>query len=360
MPDHPPPSSPALTAGLHAFTLRVLVVLGLVVLALFLWRIADVLLLVFGAGLVAILLRELADPIARRTGWRDSVALGLAVALVLAVLGAAGWLFGYEVGTQFGELANRLPQAWNSIRAHLQQYAAGKLLLQGLQDAGSLGALAAKVTQATALVSTALLHLVLVAFGGVYLAASPRLYRDGLLKLFPETARERVAGVLETSVRALRLWLRSQLITMAVVGVLTGLGLWLAGVPAPLALGLVAALAEFVPYLGPIVAAIPGLLLAMTESPQTLLYALAVYLVVQQLEGNAILPLVERQMLKLPPALVIFSVLALGLVFGLLGLVFAAPLTVLLVVAVGKLYVRETLGAPLKVPGEKGSGATGP
>lgn len=143
---------------------------------------------------------------------------------------------------------------------------------------------------------------------------------------------------------------------MVAVGALTALGLWLIGLPAPLALGLLAGLLEFVPYVGPILAALPGVLIAASLGPETMLYALLVYVVVQQVESNAIVPLVARQVLSLPPALAIFSVVALGLVFGPLGLVFAAPLTVLLVVAIGKLYVRETLGQPVKVPGEEARG----
>lgn len=346
----PPPST-----SLHEFSLRVLAVLALVALALFLWRVMDVLLLAFGAGLVAIGLRSIADPLRRLTGWPGSLALGLSVALVLAVIGGGAWLFGQEISRQMGEIFERLPRAWESVRRQLQQYTLGNMLLEGLKGSGGggLSALASRVTQGAALVSTAALHLVVVAFGGIYLAANPAVYRSGLLKLFPEQARERVAALADSATRALHLWLRGQLITMAIVGVLTGLGLWLAGIPAPLALGLLAGLLEFVPYLGPIVAAVPGLLLASTAGADVLLYALVVYVVVQQVEGNVILPMVERQMLQLPPALVIFSVLALGLVFGTLGLIFAAPLTVVLVVAVGRLYVRETLGTRTEVPGEQ-------
>ena len=340
-------------ASLHEFTLRVLVVLALIALALFLWRIADVLLLAFGAALVAILIRAAADPIRRRTGWPDAVALGLAIGLILAVVAGAIWLFGHEVRAQTGEILRRLPQAWQSLREQLLRYELGMMLLQGLQEArGGLGGLAAKVTQGAALASTAVLHLLVVAFGAVYFAANPRIYRQGLLKLFPQAARARVAGVADATVQALRLWLRGQLITMAIVGGLTAAGLWLAGTPAPLALGLLAGLLEFVPYIGPILAAVPGLLLASTAGPDVLLYTGLVYLVVQQVEANLVFPLVERHVLALPPALVIFSVLALGLVFGTLGLIFAAPLTVLLVVGVGRLYVRETLDTPAQLPGE--------
>jgi predicted PurR-regulated permease PerM len=341
-------------SDLHEFAGRVLVVLALVTLALFLWQVVDVLLLIFGASLIAILLRTLADPIARHTPLPESVALGLVVLLVLGLFGLAGWLFGSEIAAQLGELVDRLPDAWDSVQAYLADTRLGSIVLDALDGAGpDIGVIAARLTQATTLAAGAVVQLLLVAFGGLYLAGNPEIYRSGFLKLFPDGGRERVAGVIDSSANALRLWLLGQLITMIAVGILTGVGLWLVGVPAPLALGLLAGLLEFIPYVGPILAAIPGILIALTLGPEMALWALLVYVVVQQIESNAIVPLVARQVLKLPPALAIFSVVALGVVLGPLGLIFAAPLTVLLVVAIGRLYVRETLGEPAKIPGEE-------
>jgi predicted PurR-regulated permease PerM len=339
---------------LHEFVGRVLVVLALTALALFLWRVADVILLIFGASLIGILLRAIATPIARHTPLGETLSLGVAVALVLSALLGGAWLFGNEVRDQLGELFKRLPQAWESAQEYLASTQIGAMILEAMEgSAPDVQVIAARITQFGALAAGAVVQLLLVAFGGLYLAGNPDVYKTGFLKLFPENGRERIAGVIDASERALRLWLFGQLITMTAVGVLTGLGLWLIGVPAPLALGLIAGLLEFIPYLGPIVAAIPGILIALSLGPEMALWALLVYVVVQQIESNAIVPLVARQVLALPPALAIFSVVALGVVFGPLGFIFAAPLTVLLVVAVAKLYVRETLGESAKVPGEK-------
>lgn len=340
--------------SLHRFTLQVLVVLALVALALLLWRLAGVLLLVFGAGLVAIALHALADAVRARLGWGFRAGLAVAVLLVAAVLAGAVWLVGREVSSQFGEVLARLPQGLESLRGWVRSHGWGSWVPAGLESAqAALQAVASRLPQAALVVSAGLVNLVLVVFGGIYLAANPAAYRNGFLKLFPPGARARVGGVADAGVRALRLWLRAQLFTMAIVALLTTAGLWVAGVPAPLALGLIAGLAEFIPYLGPIAAAIPGILLALTVGPDVALYAVLVYLAVQQLEGNVILPLVTRDVLELPPAFLVFSVVAFGIVFGTLGWIFAAPLTVLAVVVVGRLYVEETLGAPVRLPGER-------
>lgn len=264
---------------LHAFVLRVLLAIGLTALALFLWRVIHVLLLVFGAGLLAILLDSAAGPLRRRAGLSPTLALATVVAGGLLVLGTAFWLFGAELVAQAGELAERLPEAWAAARRWLQQYQIGRSLLQRLHGAvADLEPLAAKLPHWAAMASAALLELVLVVFGGVYLAADPRRYRSGLLKLFPPAARQRVGDTVDAAALALRHWLLAQLVVMIVVGSLTGLGLWLIGIPAPLALGLLAGLLEFVPYVGPIVAAVPGLLLSLAVGPLGPLYAAAVYL----------------------------------------------------------------------------------
>jgi predicted PurR-regulated permease PerM len=140
---------------------------------------------------------------------------------------------------------------------------------------------------------------------------------------------------------------------MTVVAVLTTLGLWLIGVPGYLALGLLAGLAEFVPVVGAILAAVPGLLQALGQGGVELAaWAALVYLAVQQLQGNVVTPLVTRRMVSLPPALTLFAIIAFGLVFGPLGVLFAAPLAVVAFVAVKKLWVREALGEETDVPGE--------
>jgi predicted PurR-regulated permease PerM len=199
----------------------------------------------------------------------------------------------------------------------------------------------------------AMANLFLVVVGGLYIATNPRLYRTGLLKLVPAERRELTGTALRDTGRSLRLWLVGQLVSMVLVGTLTGVGLWLIGVPSALVLGLLAGLLEFVPLVGPIVAAIPGLLIAATQGTETLLWALALYFVLQQLEGNIIQPLVQQRAVSLPPALLLFALVAFGTLFGIAGLLLAAPLTVVLFVAVKRLYVREALGTPTPIPGEE-------
>lgn len=141
------------------------------------------------------------------------------------------------------------------------------------------------------------------------------------------------------------------MLAMVLVGVFTGLGLWLVGVPSAFALGVIAGLAEFVPLIGPILAAIPALLVASNSDPQTVLLALVVLVAVQQLESNLIAPLIVDRMVSIAPAVGLFAVVAMGVLFGPLGLLLGFPLAIVFDVAVRRLYVRDTLGEAVKIGG---------
>ena len=131
---------------------------------------------------------------------------------------------------------------------------------------------------------------------------------------------------------------------MATLGVLVTSGLWLLGVPLAPVLGLLAAMLTFVPYLGPIISAVPGLLIAWSVSPTLLLYAFLLYLVVQNLEGSVITPLVQQTAVRVPPVLIITAQMLAGIVSGVLGIVLATPLLAAGMVVMKRLYVEDVLG----------------
>jgi predicted PurR-regulated permease PerM len=122
---------------------------------------------------------------------------------------------------------------------------------------------------------------------------------------------------------------------------LVAAGAAMLGLPAPLALGLLAGLAEFVPIVGAIVSSIPGLLLAASQGSQALTYTLIFYVAAHQFEGHVLIPLIQRRVVAVPPALTLFSVLAFGLLFGPLGVMLATPLAVVVLVLVKRLVLHE-------------------
>ena len=178
-------------------------------------------------------------------------------------------------------------------------------------------------------------------------------YRAGLVKLFPKGTQARITETLDDAGEALRLWLGGQLLAMIMVGFLIAGGLALVGVPSALALGLIAGVTEFVPIVGPVIGAIPALLLASTQDWNLVVWTLAVFVVVQQIESNLIMPLVAGRAVAVPPAVGLFAVVAIGVLFGPLGLLLGYPLAIVTDAAVRRLYVRETLGEEVEIAGEK-------
>lgn len=335
------------------FIRRTLIVLALAALFFLVWELRSLLLLIFGAVLIAVIFRAIADPIRSLTHVADGVAVALAVLLVTGILALASWMFGSEVSAQVRTLAESLPDAWRSFERRIGEMGFGERLqtmTEGATPSGS-GVLSSVGHLAMSL-GGGLADTLIVIVGGIYLAAQPRLYQRGTLKLIPPHQRALADEALEDSGNALRLWLKGQLISMTVVGLLVGVGLWLIGVPSAVALGLLAGILDFVPLVGPIVAALPALLIALTLGPETALWTVGVYLVVQQIEGYFLQPVVQQYAVDLPPVILLFSLLGSGMLFGALGIILAAPLTVVIYVLVKRLYVKEALGTPTPVPGE--------
>ncbi len=344
---------PGSAIGESVFIRRTLIVLTLTALLFLTWHLRSLLLLIFGAVLVAVIFRAIADPIRRVTKAPDWLAVAIAVLLVVGILGLASWMFGSEVTAQVRTLFDSLPEAWRSFEQRIGDMGFGERLQDMVDDAAPSGSgVLSNVGQFAMSLGGGVADTLIVLVGGIYLAAQPRLYRKGALKLIPLQRRELAGQAIEDSGRALRLWLKGQLISMVVVGLLVGVGLWLIGVPSALALGLLAGILEFVPLVGPIVAALPALLIALAVGPQTALWVLGLYLVVQQVEGNVLQPVVQQYAVDLPAVILLFSLLGFGTLFGALGIILAAPLTVVVYVLIKRLYVREALDTPTPVPGE--------
>lgn len=346
MPARKPPS--AARNDLVGYLQKVLITVAVAALALILFRWREVLLLAFGASLVAVLLRALANPIAKRTPLNAGGSLAVAFLGVIVLVGLAGWFVGAQVTAQFDQLSQILPKAWAATQTYLSEFTAGQWLLERFQQVRSdhsvtsnLGVMAGRLGRITRTSVGVITDLVLVIIAGVYFAAQPSLYRNGLLRLVPEHSRGRLTEALDEASMSLRRWLVGTGLAMIGMGVLVAIGATLLGLPAPLALGLVAGLAEFVPIVGAIVSSFPGLLLAGTKGPDVVLWTLVFYVAAHQFEGHVLIPLIQRRVVSVPPALTLFSVLAFGLLFGPLGVILATPLAVVVLVLVRRLYLNE-------------------
>ncbi len=333
---------------------RVLIALGILALAAAAYLLSDIFLLIFGSVLLAVVLHAIARPIRRITGWGHRLSLaaaGIGIALLLIVV---GFLFGAQIASQLSTLASELPEAAARVSKTVPLLSVSEIV-----KGSSVGNLIANAVSWGSTVFGAVATLIVVLIAGIYIALDPAVYRDGFLKLFPKGVQEQVSETVDDAGVSLRLWLGAQLMAMIIVGVLIGIGLAILGAPSPLALGLIAGVLEFVPIIGPVIAAIPALLLASTQSFHMVLWVLGLFVLVQQIESNIIMPLVSGKAVNLSPAVGLFAVVALGILFGPLGLLLGYPLAIVIDVAVRRLYVRETLGEHVEIASEKAAAPNG-
>ena len=337
------------------FIERLVIALIIVGIALLLWNLRDLFLLVFGSVLVSVILGLVAQPIRDRLGVPRWIALLAAVLIVVGVFVTAFWLFGAEVTRQAEALRATIPVAWQALQVRFDVLGMGSAFREWTAGLGAEARMIANIGSLAVSVGSGVADTFLVVVGGIYLAAQPDLYWIGMLKLVPQRARALAVDALEASARALRLWLLGRMVSMAAVGIMTWLGLTVIGVPSALTLALLAALLEFVPFIGPILSAIPAVLLAFVQGPEMALWTLLLFFIVQQIEGNLLEPMVQQRAVDLPPVLLLFALAAGGLLFGTVGIILASPLTVVLYVMVKRLYVQEALHTPTPLPGEEKS-----
>jgi len=328
------------------FVRKVLIVGAVVAFAALVWSLREILLLVFASVLLAVILRFIAEILSVRTGMTNSWSLVVAGGVVVGLVAAVITLFGAQLAGQFNVLASQLQSVERTVAGYFDVSSAKDLL------SSSLGSLFARALSwgTTAIAATAGLLLVIV--GGVYMAIDPDIYRNGLIKLVPPEWQPRIRATLDDAGEALRMWMGAQLLAMVIVGVLIAVGALLIGIPSALALGLIFGLTEFVPVVGPIAGAVLVVLVAIGQSWEMALWATGLVILVQQLESNLIMPLVSGHAVELPPAVGLFAVVAMGVVFGPLGLVLGYPLAVVSDVAIRRLYVRQTLGEDVEIAAE--------
>ena len=347
-PSAPPPAAASTpTAGVYvrAFGIGVAATLAVGV-CLLAWELVFVLLVAFAGLLLAVLFRHAALALARRT----PLSIGVALAVVVLGLAAALLLFamsvGPRIGAQLASVAQGLPTALQDVEAALSRTDWGRYLLDQatlVQDDEPEWNVLRGIGGTVSTVFGVSANLVIALTVAVFLALDPDLYRRGLAGLLPRARRRRAIEVMDEIGRTLWRWELGQFVDMAAVAIAVGLGLWWIGVPLPAALGLIAGLTNFVPYVGPILGGVPAVLLAFSQGVDYALWTVALFVVVQQLEGHVLMPIIQKRATSLPPVLTVLVVVGASVPFGLLGVLLATPLLVVVLVLVRTLWVEDVL-----------------
>ncbi len=312
-----------------------------------------------------------------------------AVAAALIVFGFVGLLVGVgawvapTLRAQGAELRQKLPEAVDRVQEWVKQRQSGVLglLVTAADDStaaapqGQAGAAGRPVARAvppgdstTAPARSPALHeqlrdrvrgmsqylfpfitstveivggVLLILFLSIYFAAEPDLYRRGLLSLLPARKRPRGVIMMDRIAMVLRKWLLTQLVAMASMCVVSTVVLLLLHVKAAFALGVLVGLFEFIPTIGPILSAMPGVAMGFLDSPEKAGYVALAYWAMQFVESHLLVPLLMKNGLRLPPALTVITQAMLAIVFGFIGLMVAVPLLATVMVVVQMLYLEQ-------------------
>ena len=329
------------TSRTHFSPLQLILISGALILGvLLLWKLTHLVMLVFGAVLIAVLLSAIADKIGKLSGLSRGPSLGLSILLVIIFVAGFAYFMGSQLVAEANALIKRAPELAKTVEQYTQIEELESWIGSHVKSMMGSGSLVGNVTGfSTGLFSVAI-NFVLVLSGAVYFAIQPDLYRKGFLALFPEEMRPRANDILGEIATTLKYWFIGQLVSMTCIGVVTTVGLLILGIPSAFALGFIAGMLEFVPYVGPIASAVPAIAVGLTEGGWTALWVVVLYIVIQQAESILLTPLIQRKAVDLPPGLIIFSILAFGILFGMGGVVLGTPLTVVAVILV-KNFIRE-------------------
>lgn len=330
------------------------IALATAALAAFLWLVSHAVVVLFAAMLFAVLLDGL-----MRLLMRIHVPRRLALVLVILILavGVAGiFVFGgLRVANEAPHLQQAMEQSVNHLQSRLEHTG---ISLPKLAHGGSAGGgqdLSKLFGQVNRYLSTSLevvADLFIIIVVGIYFAASPRFYIETPVKLFSVPRRERLRTVFGEVGHALRRWLIGRFASMAAVGLVTGIGLALLGVPMAALLAIIACLMTFIPYLGTIISLVPAVLVALLITPMTSLYVVLLFLGAHALEGYLLSPLIQSRTVHLAPGWLILSQLVGGLAGGIFGILIAAPMLVTITIVVQLLYVQDVLGDRVHVLGK--------
>ena len=357
-----------------------------------LWVGRSVFLLGFFGVLLGIVLTSGVDRLERFRIPRGIGAV-LIVLLVFATLTGIGFLAAPQISRQVGEVKQQLPQAIDQVEQWIQRRGGGVAeIIQAAADttmgartekhdpsrqqSGGAGGrdstaqgggqvdlrkslnqqLAGAAENFFAFFSSTVAVLggvIVMLFVAIFVGSDPGMYHRGLMHLFPHPARGRAGEVLSATATTLRRWLLMQMISMLVIGIVTTATLLLLDIKGAIALGIIAAILEFIPYVGPILSAVPAIAMGLLDGPEKVVYVILAYTAIQQLEGVVLQPLLMKEGLELPPVMTILGQALFSIVFGFLGLLLAVPLMASVMVPVKLLYVRDVVGDEVTVPGDE-------
>jgi predicted PurR-regulated permease PerM len=329
---------------------------GFLILTIFFTYIAQAILIVFAAILLAILLRFPIKALDKRTPLSAKWAFVITVFTILVVLILIGWLITPSVTDQLNQIDHQLTEVIDQINQYFSQFPWAQEIIERpvniqnlVPDVRGVESMLARISGIFSGAFGMVANLIIILVLGLYLAFEPHTYTQGLINLLPSHMRSRAGEILATIGTALKWWLLGRIISMVILGVIVGVGIALLGIPLALVLGIVTGLLSFVPIIGSFLAVIPAGLVALTGGPINVVYVLLLYGAAQGIETYLLTPFVQRHTVLMPPAVALILQLLLGILIGPVGIALAYPIAVVGQVLIKTMYIEDVLREPIKI-----------
>lgn len=317
----------------------------------FIFALITILILLFNASihifililvgvLIACFFHGLAKLITRKTKFSRNTALLISIIGTILLAGGMFYAIGAVVSKQFIELQKGFPEMIEEAEVYLNQSSIGSSITSYIEQLTESEDGKGYINDAFTTTFGGIGDVFIILLLGIYFTSTPLKYRNGILQIVPYSKRSRAKDLLNKIGSGLTRWLLGKFISMGIIFVLTAIILFIAQVPMWLALAFISGLLVFIPNFGPILAAIPTILVALSVSVKTAIVVAILYLVIQLFEGGLITPKLQEKMISVPPALIILAQVFTGTLIGAWGLVFATPIMLILFIMVKELYVR--------------------
>ena len=312
----------------------------LVLVVLLLKATVSVILMILAGTLIALFFHGFAGLIERKSRLSRTWSMAFSVALTLLSLFLIFWLMGSKIQSQTQELSAKFPGMVEQAKGHLNQSAIGQKILDQTSGQNSKK-LTSSIKNLFSSTFGVLGDLYVILFLGLFFTADPKVYKDGIVALVPKPYKKEGVQILNELGHNLTSWLKGKLFSMAVVAILTGVGLWVLGIPLVLTLALVAGILNFIPNFGPIIAMVPAVLIGLSLGMDKAVTVAGLYIFIQMLESNLITPMIQKKLVSIPPAMIIVGQLVVGSLTGYLGIILATPVVLIIMVLTTELYVKK-------------------